>query len=81
MTQEFFNTIQDWNQFDQPDPVDATCLPVTNEPARYIFVDVKPGETLADLARRVYGSNNVLNRLKIELANGGNIVGTIRVPK
>jgi hypothetical protein len=29
----------------------------------------------------VYGNNNVLNRLKLELANNGQITGTIRVPK
>lgn len=81
MTQQFFDTISDWSQFDQPDVVDSTCQVVTNEPARYVLVDVKPGEHLADLARRVYGTNNVLNRLKIELANGGNIVGTVRIPK
>lgn len=70
----------DWQHFDKADVVE-TAPTMTNEPAAYRLVDVKPGENLADLARRVYGSNNVLNRLKIELANGGNVVGTIRVPK
>jgi hypothetical protein len=55
--------------------------PATNEPAGYRFVDVLPGETLGDLAKRVYGNNNVLNRLKLDLANNGQITGTIRVPK
>jgi hypothetical protein len=81
MTEPFFNTITNWEMFDQADVPEDTCQTVTNEPAMYYFVDVKPGEHLGDLARRVYGTNNVINRLKIELANGGNIVGTIRIPK
>jgi nucleoid-associated protein YgaU len=82
MNQPFFNTISNWETFDQPDlPLDDLSQTPTNEPARYIFVDVKPGEQLADLARRVYGTNNVINRMKIEMANGGNICGTIRCPK
>lgn len=55
--------------------------PVTNEPAGYQFTDVLPSETLADVAKRVYGNNNVINRLKLELANNGDITGRIRVPK
>ena len=55
--------------------------PATTEPAGYTFVDVIPGETLGNLAKRVYGNNNVLNRLKLDLANNGQITGTIRVPK
>ena len=55
--------------------------PITNEPAGYTFTDVLPSETLADVAKRVYGNNNVINRLKLELANNGNITGRIRVPK
>jgi LysM repeat protein len=70
----------DWQHFDSAD-TNETAPALTNEPAAYRYVDVKPGEHLADLARRVYGTNNVLNRLKIELANGGNVVGTIKVPK
>jgi hypothetical protein len=70
----------DWQHFDHAD-VHETAPTSTNQPATYKLVEVKPGEHLGDLARRVYGSNNVLNRLKIELANGGNIFGTIKVPK
>jgi nucleoid-associated protein YgaU len=55
--------------------------PATSEPANFIFIDVLPSDTLADIARRAYGTNNVINRLKIELANNGNITGTIRIPK
>lgn len=55
--------------------------PTTNEPANYQFTDVLPSETLADVAKRVYGNNNVINRLKLELANNGDITGRIRVPK
>jgi len=55
--------------------------PTTAEPANFTFTDVLPSETLADVARRVYGSNNVVNRLKIELANNGEITGRIRIPR
>jgi hypothetical protein len=55
--------------------------PTTTEPANYTFTDVLPSETLADVAKRVYGNNNVINRLKLELANNGDITGRIRVPK
>ena len=68
----------DWQTGDD-DCQDAR--PATNEPAAYTFTDVLPSETLADVAKRVYGNNNVLNRLKLELANNGTITGTIRVPK
>lgn len=56
-------------------------LPITNEPAQFRFYEVLPSDTLADIARKMYGTNNVINRLKIELANGGNITGIIRIPK
>ena len=55
--------------------------PETTEPANYTFTDVLPSETLADVAKRVYGNNNVINRLKLELANNGEISGRIRIPK
>ena len=55
--------------------------PTTTEPAGYTFTDVLPSETVADVAKRVYGNNNVINRLKLELANNGNVIGRIRVPK
>jgi hypothetical protein len=55
--------------------------PTTAEPAGYTFTDVLPSETVADVAKRVYGNNNVINRLKLELANNGNVTGRIRVPK
>lgn len=82
MSEAFYSSIEPWTDFDGGATVDETChTPVTNEPARYVFVDVRPGEHLGDLTRRVYGTNNVINRMKIEMANGGNIVGTIRCPK
>lgn len=59
----------------------ADVCPTTSEPAQFQFYEVLPSDTLADIARKVYGTNNVINRLKIELANGGNIIGTIRIPK
>jgi hypothetical protein len=68
----------DW-QNGNDDCLDAK--PATTEPANFTFIDVLPSDTLADIARRAYGSNNVVNRLKIELANNGNITGTIRIPK
>lgn len=70
--------VPDW-QNGLDDCQDAT--PSTNEPAGYTFTDVLPSETIADVAKRVYGNNNVINRLKLELANNGNIIGRIRVPK
>jgi hypothetical protein len=70
--------VPDW-QNGEDDYTDIT--PVTNEPANFTFTDVLPSETVADVAKRVYGNNNVINRLKLELANNGNITGTIRVPK
>jgi hypothetical protein len=54
---------------------------MTNDPQLYDFVQVKEHENLADVARRVYGSNNVINRSRIDLANNGNIFGWIRIPK
>ena len=54
---------------------------MTNDPAQYRFVLVREHENLPDVARRVYGQNNVVNRLRIDLANNGNIFGWIRIPK
>lgn len=72
------NDCPDWQHGDD-DCQEAR--PSTQEPAAYTFTQVLPSETLADVAKRVYGNNNVLNRLKLELANNGNITGTIRVPR
>lgn len=68
----------DWQNGD--DDCGDAC-PTTTEPAQYRFYEVLPSDTLADIARKVYGANNVINRLKIELANNGNITGIIRIPK
>jgi hypothetical protein len=54
---------------------------VDNDPAKYDYTLVKEHENLADVARRVYGSNNVVNRAKLDLANNGNIFGWIRIPR
>jgi hypothetical protein len=78
LPEPYFNQLPTW-QHGQDVPEQPA--PTTNEPAAYRLVDVQPGETLADLTRRVYGSNNVINRLRIELANGGKISGTVRIPK
>jgi hypothetical protein len=75
---DYCPNVPDW-QNGEDDCQDVT--PVTNEPANFTFTDVLPSETVADVAKRVYGNNNVINRLKLELANNGNITGTIRVPK
>jgi hypothetical protein len=75
---DYCPNVPDW-QHGEDTPMDAT--PVTNEPANFTFTEVLPSETVADVAKRVYGNNNVINRLKLELANNGNITGTIRVPK
>ena len=74
----FDKNLPDWqNGYDE---LPEVC-PTTNEPAAYSFTQVIPGETLAAVAKRVYGSNNVLNRLRLELANNGKIEGLIKVPR
>ena len=54
---------------------------LTNDPAKYDYTLVREHEGLADVARRVYGSNNVINRAKLDTANNGNILGWIRIPR
>ena len=60
---------------------DDEVLIVTNDPAKYDYTVVREHESVADVARRVYGSNNVLNRTKLDLANNGNLFGWIRIPR
>lgn len=55
--------------------------PQINDAPNFTYTHVQPGETCGDVAKRCYGNNNVINRLKLELANNGNVFGFIRVPK
>jgi hypothetical protein len=54
---------------------------MTNDPAKYDYTLVREHEQLADVTRRVYKQNNVINRLRLDLANNGNIFGWIRIPR
>lgn len=71
--------VPDWQ--DGADDTDEV-LPTTNDAMGFTTTYVRPSETLADVARRCYGSNNVINRMRLLLANGGEIKpGYIKVPK
>ena len=70
--------VPDWQ--DGADDTDEV-RPTTNDAYACEMYLVKPSQTIADVARCCYGSNNVVNRLKLELANNGNITGWIKVPK
>lgn len=61
---------------------DEEVAPTTNDPISFTTTYVRPSETLADVAKRCYGANNVITRTRLLLANGGEIKpGYIRVPK
>lgn len=65
-----------WHHGDESDP---TLVPRTSTASsRYVNVDVLPGETLADLTKRVYGTNSELNRRRIQSLNP-KLEGTVRV--
>lgn len=79
MSQTYNKNLPDWQDGSEDDGQNIQAQ--QQEPANYMFVDVRLDENLGDLAKRVYGSNNVINRLKLDLANNGNITGRIRAPK
>lgn len=70
--------VPDWQDGD--DETDEV-KPQNLDAANYTYTEVRPSESCGDVAKRMYGSNNVINRLKLELANNGNVFGFIRVPK
>ena len=63
------------------DNTDDEVRIVDNDPAKYDFTLVREHENLPEVTRRVYGSNNVINRTRLDLANNGNIFGWIRIPR
>jgi hypothetical protein len=70
--------VPDWqNGADDTDEV----APQTLDAANFTYTYVLPNESCGDVAKRCYGNNNVINRLRLELANNGNVFGFIRVPR
>lgn len=72
--------VPDWLHGHDDSELDEVQPQVVDAP-NYTYTYVHAHETCGDVAKRCYGNNNVINRLKLELANNGNVFGFIRVPK